>query len=125
MNGHIFGRYLKLSWSEAAVLIGNVVTEVTGRKTAFEARREDYGYWSAASADTKFSLTELQALLRFVNADADTRDETLPEDSDSSASVGMALSRKLLEKALGMAWEDEHITESALWLLNIAYRKEH
>lgn len=109
----------KLSWDEIARLVTEIIEKQLGRKICCRASMEDGSYWCVAATDARFAIAEIEHLLRFTDADEDTRQESLPKDAPASYSLGMGLSRLLLQKAVCAAWEQEKPTKECLWLINL------
>ena len=59
-------------------------------------------------------------LLDAVQADAETRMETLPEDSEDVHGFGMTLGSLLLKASLQADWKCEMVEDDALWLIGFA-----
>lgn len=111
---------MKLKWHEVSSVIGEIITSQLGRYVKCSARCEDSNYWSAFAADgDTFTVEELKILLKFINADLNTRHETLPPDSDTSKSIGMTISETLLAIGLETTWEHASICIEGLWLVGI------
>lgn len=108
----------KLTWLEAAKLVQNLVEDVLHKEISCKMSLEDDNYWTLYSDTYKFSLQELEQLLRSVPATKTTWEETIPQEGTDSSSVGMELSRLLLKQALHGDWIQEHCTEEAIWLLD-------
>lgn len=110
---------LLLTWGEVSFYIGQKVSDIIGRKITCRSGYEDAYYWGAAATNDTFSVQELKNLLCYVNASKELYDEALPPDSDSSKSLGMGLSQKLLEKCIGSSWEHLSFSNDGLWLVGI------
>ena len=119
MNKHI--KYaVKLKWSEVALIIGEIITSQLGRQVTCTARSEDFNYWTASTVESDtFTIKELETLLKFINADLNTRYECLPPDSDTTRSIGMTVSETLLSIALETSWEYASVCSEGLWLAGI------
>lgn len=109
----------KLSWEEIVQFVTRVIEKYLGRKTRCRASMEDCTYWCVSAADTRFTIAEIEHLLRFTDVDEDTWLEALPTDTPDSYSLGMGLSRLLLQEAMGIVWEREMPTKECLWLINL------
>lgn len=119
MNKHI--KYaIKLKWSEVASIISEIITSQLGRNVVCKASCEDYNYWTASTVESDtFTIQELEILLKFVNADLNTRYECLPADSETSRSIGMSVSETLLSISLETSWEHFSVCADGLWLAGI------
>ena len=109
----------KLEWCRVSDYIQKVISEILGREIICTTKTVGPDFWAVSLTDSVFSLSELKRLLDFVKADNRTVEETMPEDSNETKYIGMLLSSELLMKALGVTWQEEHITEEALWLLGV------
>ena len=123
MNNRIYCRTLKLSWNEAASIMADYIGQVLQRKVDGTVGYEDGDYWGFYTKAENFTVTELECLVSHVKGDAKMRREAIPSDSDSSRSIGMDLSRAILERALKLSWNHESISDSALWLINARERR--
>lgn len=110
---------IRLDWGDVATLVGQMISEILGWRVMCVALFDDYDYWSASAVSVPFSISELNQLLDYVDADEDMRDSTIPEDKDETANLDMRLSRALLQKKMGRTWQEEHITTDGLWLLGV------
>lgn len=110
---------LLLTWGEVSFYIGQKVSDIIGRKITCHSGYEDAYYWGVAATNDTFSVQELKDILCYVNATKPLYDETLPPDSDSSKSLGMGLSQKLLEKCIGSSWEHLSFSNDGLWLVGV------
>ncbi len=108
----------KLTWLEAAELVQNLVEDVLHKEISCKMRWEDDSYWTLYSDTYKFSLHELEQLLRSVPATKTTWEETIPQEGTGCRSVGMELSRLMLKQVLHGDWVHEYCTEEAIWLLD-------
>lgn len=107
----------KLSWEEVSRRIQNQLESLLGRPLSCRVFLEDLDYWGLAN-DTVFTQTEVERLLRATGAGRDEWQENLYPDEEESKSLGMGLSRLLLQQALHGNWETEFCTAESLWLLN-------
>lgn len=83
----------KLSWDEIVRLVTGVIERQLGRKVRCRASMENCTYWCVSATDARFTIAEIEQLLRFTVVDEDTRLEELPTDAAASCSFGMGLSR--------------------------------
>ena len=119
VNKHIKSS-VKLSWDEVGSIIAEVITLKLGRYVPCVARYEDYVYWTASAADGyTFSVKDLEEIFSFAKADESARSECIPYDSDTSKSVGMTVSERLLSIGLKTKWECFSICDEGLWLIGI------
>ena len=107
----------KLSWEEVSRRIQDQLESLLGRPLSCRVFLEDLDYWGLAN-DTVFTQTEVERLLRAPGAGRDEWQENLYPDEEESKSLGMGLSRLLLQQALHGNWETEFCTAESLWLLN-------
>ncbi len=107
----------RLVWDDIAKLLSDQIKTILGRRFLLRVWPEDQGYWGARALHGMFSVADLDRLLDAVQADAETRLETLPEDSESVHGFGMTLGSRLLKAALQADWECEMVEDDALWLI--------
>ena len=81
----------RLAWDDIAKLLSDQIKAVLGRRFLLRVWPEDQGYWGARALHGLFSVADLNRLLDAVQADAETRMETLPEDSEDVHGFGMTL----------------------------------
>lgn len=89
------------------------------RPMKVNARCDDSDYWSFSVLDAPFTVDEIYQLLMMVEHDDEMRLDAIPSDGNTSHSIGMYLSKKLLMKATHLDWTEELITPSALWLIDV------
>lgn len=107
----------RLAWDDIAKLLSDQIKAVLGRRFLLRVWPEDQGYWGARALHGLFSVADLNRLLDAVQADAETRMETLPEDSEAVHGFGMTLGSLLLKAALQADWKCEMVEDDALWLI--------
>ena len=107
----------RLAWDDIAKLLSDQIKAVLGRRFLLRVWPEDQGYWGARALHGLFSVANLNRLLDAVQADAETRMETLPEDSEDVHGFGMTLGSLLLKAALQADWKCEMVEDDALWLI--------
>lgn len=112
---------LKLELGKVSYYLQKLISEVLERKIVCATKVESNDYWGIVIVNNKLSLSDLRKLLSYVNADDKTVEGTMPEDSKSTRYLGMLLSSKLLKKALNASWQEEYVTEKALWLIDVDY----
>lgn len=123
MSNYTYCRTLKLDWKEASRLIGECAGKILDRTIHGIAGYEDDHYWGFQATTDRFTIAEIDKLIRFVNGNEEMEKEAIPQDSRESASIGESLSRALLEKALRLSWCHESTTKSALWLVNVREKR--
>lgn len=123
MSNYIYCRTLKLDWKEVSRLIAECAGKILDRTIHGTAGYEDDHYWGFQATTGRFTIAEIDKLIRFVNGDEEMQQEAIPQDSDKSAAIGERLSRALLEKALRLSWCHESTTELALWLVNVREKR--
>ncbi len=107
----------RLAWDDIAKLLSDQIKAVLGRRFLLRVWPEDQGYWGARALHGLFSVADLNRLLDAVQADAETRMETLPEDSEDVHGFGMTLGSLLLKAALQADWKCEMVEDDALWMI--------
>ena len=107
----------RLAWDDIAKLLSNQIKATLGRRFLLRVWPEDQGYWGARALYGQFSVADLNQLLDAVQADAETRLETLPEDSEAVHGFGMTLGSLLLKAVLQADWKCELVEDDALWLI--------
>ncbi len=107
----------RLVWDDIAKLLSDQIKAILDRRFFLRVWPEDQGYWGARALHGMFSVADLDRLLDAVQADAETRLETLPEDSEAVHGFGMALGSLLLKAAFQADWECELVEDDALWLI--------
>ena len=110
----------RLAWDDIAKLLSDQIKAVLGRRFLLRVWPEDQGYWGARALHGLFSVADLNRLLDAVQADAETRMETLPEDSEDVHGFGMTLGSLLLKASLQADWKCEMVEDDALWLIGFA-----
>ncbi len=119
MSNYIYCRTLKLDWKRSLQTIAECAGKISDRTIHGTAGYEDDHLLGLSGATTgRFTIAEIDKLIRFVNGDEEMQQEAIPQDSDESArNPEERLSRALLEKALRLSWCHESTTELALWLV--------
>ncbi len=107
----------RLAWDDIAKLLSDQIKMILGRRFLLRVWPEDQGYWGARALHGLFSVADLNQLLDAVQADAETRLETLPEDSEAVHGFGMTLGSLLLKAVLQADWKCELVEDDALWLI--------
>ena len=119
MNENKVYNTLKLTWEQVAWYLESILSSLLGRPFQCTCQAEDNSYWSVASTNDRFSYAEIESLLRMVHATGKAGRGSLPVDAPDSRSLDMELARMLLKQVLHTTWEEECITDSALWLIGI------
>lgn len=119
MNENKVYNTLKLTWEQVTWYLENILSGFLGRPIQCSCRAEDNSYWSVAAVNGRFSYAEIEHMLCFVQATGKTGRGSLPVDAPDSRSLDMELARLLLQKVLHTTWEEECITDTALWLIGI------
>lgn len=112
---------LKLELGKVSYYIQKLISEILNRNLVCVAKVESNDFWGVCIVNSRVSLSDLRKLLSFVNADDITVEETMPEDSKSTHYLGVRLCTELLKKALDANWQEEYITEKAIWLIDVNY----
>ena len=112
---------LKMNLGEVSYYLQKIISEVLERQIVCATKIENTDYWGICVVNDKVSLSEIRKLLSFVNADDRTVEETMPEDTKSTQYLGMLLSSKLLKVALNASWQEEYVTEKAIWRIDVDY----
>ena len=110
---------LKLTWEQVAWYLENILSGFLGRPIQCTCQAEDNSYWSVAATNDRFSYAEIERLLSYVRAAGKIGRGSLPVDAPDSRSLDMELARMLLQQVLHTTWEEECITDKALWLIGI------
>ena len=106
----------RFAWDDIARLLSDQIKAILDHRFLLRVWPEDQGYWGARALRGLFSVADLNRLLDTVQADAETRRETLPEDSEAVHGFGMILGSLLLKAALQADWNCELVEDDALWL---------
>lgn len=109
---------LKLEWTKVAFFIEPIIKSIIGREVKCLAEPCDRSYWSIEAVNDTFTVSEINKLLSLVDSDDEMCEESIPNDSDNSRSLGMKLSEALLKVALSTHWKESCITETSLWLID-------
>ena len=125
MKTYEFYKSIKLSWSEVGDILAEYIGSIFRRELKGIAKGDDYCYWDFSSKNHAFSISEIYTMIHHVNGGADMCEDSIPIEDNASHSIGHILSYTLLQKALGMTWEAESITENVLWLMNIHMEDDH
>lgn len=112
----------KITWLEVETAIKSELKTLLGKTIECKAQKETYDYWAIRFIGYEMPITELKLLLDILKADDEMRDESipLPEDNETVVkSIGMLMSRALLERAMQCAWVIELPDTDVLWLLDV------
>lgn len=119
MNKWTYCHTLRIPWLEVAKLIAEHVSQLLERRVYGTASYEGSEYWGFCAKGARFTLAEIDLLIRHVQGGAAMRQESIPTDSESSYSLGMALSHELLKEALKLTWYREFMDDSSLFLVDV------
>lgn len=114
---------IRVTWDDVSDLIRSAVQSILGIHITCKAKCDDYNYWSTVFKDRRMMMSEVFTIFEKLEATAEQRQDSLPEQDEWTASVdclGMSASSLLLSYALKKTWKEEYISEDALWLLDIA-----
>lgn len=115
----VFGNVAKFTWKEISKVLSSEISQILSRDIVCNASPVDHNYW-AVKLSSRIERWELDCLVAVSGASAEDRNETLGDEPPVNfADLGLALSERLLMKALGYSWVAFHITEDYLWLLDI------
>lgn len=120
---NIIKNAVKLSWDRISPMLCSIISSKIGRTAICKAEYQDFNYWDVTATVDTFSIGELKVILASVNAKEDIYSDCLPSDSDTSKSIGMKLSEKLLAECIGTIWEHTCICDDGLWLIGIDLEK--
>ena len=112
----------KLGWDIVSKVLSIKISNILGRAVYCQARWEDMDYWGVSATGYQFTIAEIQKLMHAMNTDAKACPDALPEDGESSRSIGMELSELLLQDALKATWECERYTQDEIWLINYQHQ---
>ena len=74
-------------------------------------------FWSARILDNRLSLSEINLLLDVFHASSECRRESLPEESNSSACIGMQLSELMLKRHFSIEWNRYFFDDDGIWII--------
>ncbi len=115
---------LKLTLSQVANYLSNIISTLLNREICIKVKSEDDNYWSGAAVDNCFDIVELMDLIKAVNGDDDMIYQSIPDDSNKTRFLSMCLSEALLKRALKLDWETAFVTEDTLWIIEKPIIKE-
>lgn len=97
MSNYTYCRTLKLDWKEVSRLIAECAGKILDRTIHGTAGYEDAYYWGFQATTDRFTIAEIDKLIRFVNGDEEMqKKQFLRIQTDQPQSE--SLSRALLEK---------------------------
>ena len=117
---------LQLSWSDVSSAVSKVLSEILGRNVVCGSATDSHDYWCATIKSERISLAEMTKIFTVIDADEETRIDTLCEGEDFSAGInsfGLKVSEGLLKIALKAEWERFLCTDDVLYL--ILSKREH
>ena len=120
-------RAIRITWDDVSEQIQSALQSILGKPFTYKARDDDYNYWSTIFLDRRMMMSEVFMIFEGLEATAEQRDDSLPEQEEWTESVdciGMSASSLLLSYALRMTWKEEYISDDALWLLDVKSKVE-
>lgn len=113
---------IHLSWEEASEMIQLELDRILGYPISCRAQKDDMYYWCAVFPDTRMLMSDVFKVFETLNATVEQRVDSIPTPEDRMISVdclGMAVCELLLQDWLQCKWEETHIGDDALWLLDV------
>ena len=113
---------IRVTWDDVSELIRSAVQSILGIHIICKSKCDDYNYWSTGFKDRRMMMSEVFTIFEKLEATAEQRQDSLPEQDEWTASVdclGMSASSLLLSHALNKTWKEEYMTDDALWLLDV------
>lgn len=120
-------RAIRITWDDVSEQIQSALQSILGKPFTCKAREDDYNYWSTIFLDRRMMMSEVFMIFEGLEATAEQRDDSLPEQEEWTESVdciGMSASSLLLSYALKKNWKEEYISDDALWLLDVKSKVE-
>lgn len=117
----------KIGWLEVSVAIKSELRQLLGKEIECVASQGDYDYWAVRLIGYDMPIVEVEALLTILEADEEMRDESipLPEDNETTvSSIGMHMSRALLERQMKCTWVTEWMNDKSIYLLEISNKNK-
>ena len=118
---------MRVPWDDVSEQIQSALQSILGKPFTRKARDDDYNYWSTIFLDRRMMMSEVFMIFEGLEATAEQRDDSLPEQEEWTESVdciGMSASSLLLSYALKKTWKEEYISDDALWLLDVKSKAE-
>ena len=113
---------IKLPWYEVSKFIGDEAGKILERELVCKANVDDHDYWATRFPEERIPLSELFKLMETVNADANQREESLPESARkefTAKEIGLGISELLLSRHIGLTWTAFYLDKENLWLLDV------
>lgn len=113
---------IHLTWEEASEIIQNALNSILGYQIQCRTHKDDAFYWCTCFPDTRMRMSDVFRVFEAVNASVEQRIDSIPTPEDRMISVnclGMAVCELLLQHGLQCKWEETHIGDDALWLLDV------
>lgn len=120
-------RAIRITWDDVSEQIQSALQSILDKPFTCKARDDDYNYWSTIFLDRRMMMSEVFMIFEGLEATAEQRDDSLPEQEEWTESVdciGMSASSLLLSYALKKTWKEEYISDDALWLLDVKSKVE-
>ena len=108
---------IKFELSLVSWHISRIVSTLLNKEFEMQVKSEDDCYWSAISIGTQFSIVEVMDLIKAVDGDDEMIYQSIPTDSNKTRCLSMHLCQALLKRDLKVTWENEFVTEDALWII--------
>lgn len=113
---------VRLTWEEASEMIQQELDRILGYPISCRAQKDDLYYWCAVFPDTRMLMSDVFKVFETLSATVEQRVDSIPTPEDRMISVdclGMAVCELLLQHGLQCKWEETHIGDDALWLLDV------
>ena len=113
---------IRLTWQEVSDLIQHELEKILGYRIICRTQKEDAYYWCACFTDMRMQLSDVYKVIEIVGATHTQCVDSIPAPEDHVTDVnclGMAVCELLLQYGLHHKWEETHIGDGALWLLNV------
>ena len=113
---------VRLTWEETSEMIQLELDRILGYPISCRAQKDDMYYWCAVFPDTRMLMSDVFKVFETLNATVEQRVDSIPTPEDRMISVdclGMAVCELLLQHGLQCKWEETHIGDDALWLLDV------
>lgn len=113
-------RAVKLGWQDVCEMVSAEIKGLIGVDVICKAQPMELEHWEITFGGYRLPLPKLCLLLQGVKASLGDWEDSLPDEGGTTvASLGMALSEKLLSQHLKLTWEHSLILEGSLWLVGI------
>ena len=115
-----------LPWSSIEECLNGVISSALKRKIKCKTKIEANDFWSVNIIDGRLSLDEINLLLDVFHASSECRRESLPEESNSSACIGMLLSELMLKRHFSIEWNRYFFDDDGIWIIEeVDYEKRN